>query len=311
MGTGKFFNITASINKRKIVIVFILLPLLSCKVFQKTTTDLNKTEWIHGSADCSKNTDPPIQVVRLNYNTWILRENKCVNYEAPFMFLFLGHKKALLMDAGATFSESKFPLRQTVDSLVNQWEKANNMQVELVVAHTHSHGDHTAGDIQFKNNPNTTVVGLKVEDIQSFFKIENWPQESSKFDLGDRVMEIIPIPGHHKTSIAVYDNETKILLSGDSFYPGRLYVNDWQAFKASTQRLVDFTAQHKISYLLGNHIEMTNTPGKDYPIGATFQPDEHILPLTVKDLLLLNTTLISLGDKPTRKILDDFIIYPN
>ena len=311
MGTGRFFNIIASTSKRKIVIVFILLPLLSCKVFRKTTTDLNKASWIHGTADCSKNTDPPIQIVRYNYDTWILRENKCVNYEAPFMFLFLGHKKALLMDAGATFSESKFPLRKTVDSLVNQWEKAINMPVELVVAHTHSHGDHTAGDIQFKDNPNTTVVGLKVEDVQSFFKIENWPQETSKFDLGDRMMEIIPIPGHHKTSIAVYDNETKILLSGDSFYPGRLYVNDWQAFKASTQRLVDFTSQHKISYLLGNHIEMTNTPGKDYPIGTTFQPDEHILPLTVKDLLLLNEALISLGDKPTRKILDDFIIYPN
>ncbi len=297
---------------RKIWIAFVLLSALSCKVFQKTTTttNLNTTKWISGSADCTANTDPPIQVVQYNYNTWILRENKCVNYEAPFMFLFIGHKKALLMDDGATFSEDKFPIRKTVHSLVAKWNKANNSQVELIVAHTHSHGDHTAGDGQFRNKPNTTVVGLKVEDVQSFFKLENWPRETSKFDLGDRVMEIIPIPGHHKTSIAVYDNETKILLSGDSFYPGRLYVNDWPAFKSSTQRLLDFTSTHKIAYILGNHIEMTNIPGKDYPIGTTFQPDEHILPLTVKDLLLLNTTLINLGDKPMRKTLDDLIIYP-
>jgi hydroxyacylglutathione hydrolase len=295
---------------RKIWIVFALLPFLSCKVFQKTTTDLNKTAWIHGAADCKESTDPPIQVVQYNHNTWILRESKCVNYEAPFMFLFFGHQKALLMDAGATFSEDKFPLRKTVDSLVNKWEKANHTQVQLIVAHTHSHGDHTAGDIQFKNNPNTTVVGLKVEDVTSFFKIENWPLQSSTIDLGDRVLDIIPIPGHHKTSIAVYDNETKILLSGDSFYPGRLYVKDWQAFKLSTQRLVDFTAQHKISYILGNHIEMTNTPGKDYPIETTFQPDEHILPLKVKDLVILNNALKNLGDKPIRKTFDNFIIYP-
>lgn len=300
-----------STDTRRIFACFIVLSFFSCKVFQKSTTDLNRTGWIHGSADCSQNADPPIQVVRFNYNTWILRENKCVNYEAPFMFLFLAQKKALLMDAGATFSESKFPLRRTVDSLVSAWEKANNVQVELVVAHTHSHGDHTAGDAQFKDRPGATVLGLKLEDVQSFFKIENWPRQSSKFDLGDRMMEIIPIPGHHKTSIAVYDNETKILLSGDSFYPGRLYVNDWQAFKASTQRLVDFAGQHKISYLLGNHIEMTKTAGKDYPIGTTYQPDEHALPLTVKDLLRLNEALIILGDKPARKILDDFIIYPN
>jgi hydroxyacylglutathione hydrolase len=290
---------------RKILALFIFVFFLSCKV-----TNLNKTKWIDGAANCSENTDPPIQVVQYNHNTWILRESKCVNYEAPFMFLFLGDKKALLMDAGATFSETKFPLRKTVDSLVSKWEKANNTQVELVVAHTHSHGDHTAGDIQFKNSPNTTVVGLKVEDVQSFFKLENWPLQSSKIDLGDRVLEIIPIPGHHKTSIAVYDNETRILLTGDSFYPGRLYVNDWQAFKLSTQRLVNFTSTHKISYILGNHIEMSNTPGKDYPIGTTFQPDEHILPLKVKDLLSLNEALIKLGDKPTREVHDDFIIYP-
>jgi len=289
----------------KIAMLFIFFSFLSCKV-----TNLNNTKWIHGAADCNVNADPPIQVVQYNHNTWILRESKCVSFEAPFMFLFFGNKKAMLMDAGATFSATKFPLRRTVDSLVAQWEKANNTQVELVVAHTHSHGDHIAGDIQFKDDPNTTVVGIKVEDVQSFFKLENWPLQSNKIDLGDRVLEIIPIPGHHKTSIAVYDYETKILLTGDSFYPGRLYVNDWQAFKLSTQRLVDFTSAHKISYILGNHIEMTNTQGKDYPVGTTFQPDEHILPLKVKDLLSLNEALIKLGDEPTREVHDVFIIYP-
>ena len=292
---------------RKIFILFALVSCLSCK----TAVKLEKTAWIHGAADCKQNSDPPIQVVQYNYNTWILRENKCTNYEAPFMFLFLGHKKALLMDAGATKDENQFPLRVTVNNLISKWEKATHTQLALIVAHTHSHGDHTAGDIQFKDNPNTTVVGLGVDDVKSFFKIENWPFQNSKIDLGDRVLEIIPIPGHQKASIAVYDYETKILLSGDSFYPGRLYVNDWQSFKLSTQRLVDFTSQHKIAYILGNHIEMTKTPGRDYPIGTTFQPDEHILPLKVTDLLLLNEALKSLGDKPARKVYDDFIIYPN
>jgi len=296
---------------RKIFILFALVSCLSCKVYQKTAIKLDKTEWIHGAADCKENSDPPIQVVQYNYNTWILRQNKCTNYEGPFMFLFLGHKKALLMDAGATKDEKQFPLRATVNDLISKWETTSHTKVALIVAHTHSHGDHTAGDIQFKDNPNTTVVGLGVDDVKSFFKIENWPFQNSKIDLGDRVLEIIPIPGHQKASIAVYDYETKILLSGDSFYPGRLYINDWQSFKLSTQRLVDFTSQHKISYILGNHIEMTKTPGKDYPIGTRFQPDEHILPLKVKDLLLLNEALKSLGDKPARKVYDDFIIYPN
>ena len=60
--------------------------------------------------------------------------------------------------------------------------------------------------------------------------------KNSQIDLGNRKIELITISGHQTPSIAMYDNETKILLPGDSFYPGRLYINDWQAFKLSTQR---------------------------------------------------------------------------
>lgn len=295
---------------KKTFLAFAFLPFISCKIFQKTSTNLTKIAWISGSNNCKENTDPPIQVVQYNYNTYILRQNKCINYEAPFLYLFLGDKKALLMDTGATEDENQFPLYETVKKLLNEWEKTTNTRVELIVAHTHNHNDHTAGDIQFKQKPNTTVVGLEVDDVKSYFKIENWPLQNSKIDLGKRVIEVIPIPGHQKASIAVYDYETKILLSGDSFYPGRLYIRDWQPFKLSIQRLVDFTNSHKIAYLLGNHIEMTKKPGIDYPVGTIFQPEEHILPLKIKDLQLLNKALIRLGDNAAYEIHDNFIIYP-
>lgn len=282
----------------------------SCTLLHKSTADLNRTNWIHGSSNCKENSNPAIQIEKYNYNTYILRQNKCINYEAPFLFLFLGAKKALLMDTGATEDENQFPLYKTVGKLIQQWEGITNTKVELIVAHTHGHGDHIAGDLQFKDKPNTTVIGPKVEDVQAYFKIENWPEEHAKIDLGDRDIEVIPIPGHQKASIAVYDYETKILLSGDSFYPGRLYVDDWSSFRSSIQRLVDFTGQHKISYILGNHIEMTTTPGKDYPVGTTFQPNEHKLPLTVNDLTSLDDALKRLADKPVREVHSDFIIVP-
>ena len=298
------------LNNKYLLLPFVLASFMSCQVFYKSSANLNKTLWIHGSENCKENTDPSIQIVKFNYNTFILRQNKCINYEAPFLFLFLGYKKALLMDTGATEDENQFPLYQTVRKLISQWEKKINSDVELIVAHTHAHNDHSAGDIQFKNKANTIVVGLKVDDVKSFFKIENWPFENSSYDLGKRVIEIIPIPGHHTTSIALYDQETKVLLSGDSFYPGRLYIKDWQAFKLSTQRLTDFTNKHKISYILGNHIEMSKNHGIDYPTGTTYQPDEHILPLKVKDLKLLNNALLRLGENPKNEIHDNFIIYP-
>lgn len=288
----------------------LFISFISCKVLDNKLSKLNNTVWIHGSADCRNNTDPMIQVVQLNRSTWILRQNKCVHYEAPFMYLFLGSKTALLMDTGATEDEKQFPLYETVRKLIEQWEKEIKGHIDLIVAHTHSHKDHTAADVQFKNKPRTIVVGLKIDDVKSFFNFQNWPLENSKLDLGGRVLEFIPIPGHQIASVAAYDDKTKLLLTGDSFYPGRLYIDDWKAFKLSTQRLTDFVNKHQVNYILGNHIEMTKTAGQDYPIGTTFQPDEHILPLKSKDLILLDKALKQLGENPKREIHPNFIIYP-
>ena len=223
-----------------ILVVCITAFLVSFCTSHKNLTNLKKVAWIHGSADCKQNTDPPIQLVQLNASTWILRQNKCTNYEAPFLFLFFGSQKALLMDTGATEDETLFPLYGTVKKLVDQWEQTTGHKVDLIVAHTHAHGDHVAGDNQFKNKPNTVVVGKTVADVATFFTIANWPTSTGVLDLGNRQIDVIPIPGHDKSSIALYDHETKLLLSGDSVYPGRLYIRDWAAFTASIQRLTDF-----------------------------------------------------------------------
>lgn len=271
---------------------------------------LNKVKWIHGSADCAKNSDPRIQVYRYDSNTWILRQNKCVHYEAPFMFLFVGSNKALLMDTGATEDDKQFPLFEVVNKILRGWEEEHATSLELVVAHTHKHSDHRAADKQFLGKPQTTVVGLSLEEVVSFFHFENWPTQSARIDLGNRKLEIIAIPGHDPVSIAIYDYQTKLLLTGDTFYPGRLYVRDWAAFKESIHRLYEFTTNHEITYLLGNHIEMTTTPGKDYAVETTYQPAEHILPLTVQDLKMLDRDLRLLGDNPVKKVYDHFIVYP-
>ena len=225
------------------------------------------------------------------------------------MFLFFGDDKALLMDTGATKDDDVFPLYDTVKGIINEWSKKHG-EVELIVAHTHKHGDHYAADNQFKGKPNTRVVGLEVDDLTNFFSISNWPEEMVEFDLGNRLLNIIPIPGHQVSSIAVYDASTKILLTGDTFYPGRLYVKDWNAFRLSIERLVKFTNNHEVATILGNHIEMTQTPGEDYPMGTMYQPNEHQLPLSAFDLKELSASLTTLGDVPTRKVHDSFIIYP-
>jgi len=263
--------------------------------------------WDTGGPDCGKL--PLFQIHAYNPNFYILRESGCTNYEKPFLFLFFGETRALLLDTGAGKVDTATPVR----GLIAEWAKAHNRtaeSVDLVVAHTHSHGDHIAGDSQFRDAPNTTLVPLTVDDTAAFFHIAKWPELAGSIDLGKRVIDVIPIPGHDKLSLAFYDAQTGILLTGDTLYPGRLYVADFQQNLNSIRRLVTFTNGKLVAHVLGNHIEQTNTPFLDYKVGTKYQPAEHELALSRAHLLELKDALESMQLHPVRLALSDFTIWP-
>ena len=54
------------------------------------------------------------------------------------------------------------------------------------------------------------------------------------------------------------------------------------SFVASLDRLVALARSRKVTVVMGCHIEMSRTPGRDYPIGSTWQPDEAPLPMSVE-----------------------------
>jgi hydroxyacylglutathione hydrolase len=258
--------------------------------------------WIHGSRRGGP-TDPPIQVHEVDADTFILRQSKDVTYEAPFLYLLCGAERALLLDTGAVADPAACPVRATVDSLV----AGRSPDYELVVAHTHGHGDHVAGDPQFAGRPLTTVVARDADSVRSFFGFTTWPAEVVRFDLGGRELEITGIPGHHAASIAVYDPQTAFLLTGDTVYPGRLYAPDFPAFRESLERLTAFAAARDVSQVLGCHIEMTRAPGRDYPLGCRYQPEEPALPMTVTQLEAIRDA--AAAARPGVRRSDDFIIY--
>lgn len=251
--------------------------------------------------------DAKFQVHEYNPDFYILRESGCTNYEKPFLYLLFGKDKALMLDTGA----GKTNVAEVVRGVVDGWLKRNNREsIPLVVAHTHAHGDHISGDAQLKLLPQTTVVALKPDAVQAFFGFTRWPEETKEFDLGGRVLDIIPIPGHEPSSIAVYDRQTGVLFTGDTMYPGRLYVADGPAFAKSIQRLVDFTWGKPVAHMLGNHIEQARTPFVDYKVGTVHQPDEHALELGRSHLLELNDALLKMNGTIVRMAMRDFTIWP-
>ncbi|MFL6237587.1 MAG: MBL fold metallo-hydrolase [Thermoanaerobaculia bacterium] len=268
--------------------------------------------WIHGAPDCALSADPPLQVYAFDKDTYILRQSKGTHFEAPFLYLLFGTEKALLIDTGA----GTVPVRSVVEGIVEQWQAIHDRPgLELVVAHSHGHEDHIAGDDQFRGRPGTTLVEPGLATVERFFGFRSWPEEPAGFDLGERELTLIPVPGHMgdltlDDHFAVYDPLTQLMLSGDVFYPGFLYVRDGQAYRRSIERLVHFAAGHRVRYFLGCHIEMIRMKGLAYRSGTTYQPLEHVLELRPRHLSELHAALGEMGDELTRRVLDHFILEP-
>jgi hydroxyacylglutathione hydrolase len=266
--------------------------------------------WIHGSPRGSGRPDPPFQAHAYDRHTYILRQSKDVSAEAPFLFLLFGNERALLLDTGAGAArDGERPLRELVDGLIDGWLADHpRAGYELVVAHTHGHNDHVAGDGQFEGRPGTTVVGRELSAVQEFFGFTRWPEQDVSLDLGGRQLEVTGSPGHHRAAITVYDPWTGFLLTGDTVLPGRIYAFDFPAYLASLDRLAELARHRAITHVLGSHIEMTRAPGRDYPLGCRYQPDEPPLPMTAGQLAAVRDAARSVAGRPGAHRFHDFLI---
>src|SRR5262249_1626621 len=222
--------------------------------------------WIHGSPNCATNTDPPLQVHAFDDDTYVWRQTRWANFEAPFLSLLFGTARALLLDTGAEPRPGQqLPIRDTVQGIISQWlARHGQPSIELVVAHSHGHGDHTFGDAQFHGQPHTKVVPPNVAGVRSFFGLADWPNRLATFDPRARPERSRPVPGQEAAHIAVYAPKTGGVRSGDPFSPGFLSVRDWKAYRHSIDRLAAFANGHPVRFFLGAHIEMTNTKQVPY-----------------------------------------------
>jgi glyoxylase-like metal-dependent hydrolase (beta-lactamase superfamily II) len=264
--------------------------------------------WNHGSPDCGRDENPVFQIHRLDAATYCVRQNKCSSYEAPFLYLLLGDRTSLLLDSGAQpDAGGPLPLREAIDRILAE---SGAEHLPLRVAHTHSHGDHIHGDAILAARPGTEVVGADLESVQAAFGIDGWPDGTGSIDLGNRRLTVFPVPGHEPTHIAFYDESTRTIFSGDLLYPGLLTVRDWPAYRASAARLAAFARAHPVRHVLGCHIEMRREAGQLYPLGTTYQPDEHVLQLGPEHIEELHEVCEALGDTPRTEVRADFIVQP-
>lgn len=250
---------------------------------QDAIPSLLTTPFSQGSDDCDHANLAPLEIRQFNATTYVLRESLCATGEAPFMYLIIGARRAMLIDTGDVGEPEKMPLAKTVLHLLPTTDKG---VLPLLVVHSHRHGDHREGDGQFRNLPDVEVVGFDIDSVKKFYGFTTWPEGEAHIDLGDRVVDVMPTPGHNETCVTFYDRNTALLLTGDFLMPGRLLINDKAADLASARRMASFAAQHPISYVLGGHVEV-NANGETFSWGSAWHPNEHVLQLTREDLLAL------------------------
>jgi hydroxyacylglutathione hydrolase len=236
-------------------------------------------KWSEGASDCQKNPQPPLQVHSYSAETFILRESLCATYEGPFLYLLVGSQRALLIDTGAVSDARQMPVARTVRALLPQ------PAFPLTVVHTHGHLDHRSGDSQFASDPQTEVVGTTLEDVTHHFQLRDWPNGSAQINLGDRIVDVLPTPGHYPSELSYYDRQTGLFFSGDFFLPGRLLLSDKSADLASAKRVNQFLVDKPVTYVLGGHIELDQA-GNAF-LGAHYHPGERPLQLSNSELLQL------------------------
>jgi glyoxylase-like metal-dependent hydrolase (beta-lactamase superfamily II) len=254
------------------------------------------------------------EITWLDSDTVQVRQPKASHWEAPFLYLLFGRERSLLLDTGATSDEAVFPLGATVDRLTAEWLRRNPAvfvrPYPLVVAHTHAHRDHIAGDPLLAGRPGTTVVGTSPAEVIGFFGFRAWPNETVTFDLGRRVVDVIGGPGHEPSAVVFFDRQTGVLFSGDTVLPAHLYVRDPAQFRATIERLIRFRDDPPapVRELRGAHIELSAS-GLEYAPGTVDQPDEARLAMRPGILDRVLSALDELrGERGERAVRKRFIV---
>ena len=199
-------------------------------------------------------------------------------WEEVISFLVVGSKRALLFDTGMGIGN----IRKLVEGLTN---------LPVSVLNSHTHNDHVGDNWRFtdiygmdtdftranakgsKEDAKAEIApgeicgdlppGFNAQDYATQpFHISHWLHDGDRIDLGGRTLQVIATPGHTPDSIALLDEKNGLLFTGDSFYPGPIFLyrpeTDLDAYVASMKKLAALSP--KLQLLLPAHNEPVADP---------------------------------------------------
>lgn len=200
--------------------------------------------------------EPWFEVYRIRPDVFAIYEPK--QFEEVISYLILGEKRAVLFDTGLGVKR----ISATVARLT---------PLPVTVINSHTHFDHVGGNAEFQTiwnrdlpfslqnmhgvsndysrdalAPERLCGTLPPGTNAKSFSIRPWKsthtlQDEECIDLGGRELEVIFTPGHTPDSLVLFDRKNGLLFTGDTFYPGPIYLftpeTDFTAYTRSVARL--------------------------------------------------------------------------
>ncbi len=217
------------------------------------------------------------EIYRVRPGVFALYEPR--QYEEVISYLIVGSQRVLLFDTGIGVGD----IRAAVGRLTS---------LPVTGLNSHSHFDHTGGNHQFREilGMGTTYTrhnarGATPEQMREAvlperfcgappkgfrpgsyrihpFHVSRSVKDGEVIDLGDRKLEVLLTPGHTPDSLSLLDRASRLLFTGDTFYPGPLYLyvpeTDVAAYERSIDRLAGLVPQ--LDLLLTGHNVPTAKP---------------------------------------------------
>jgi glyoxylase-like metal-dependent hydrolase (beta-lactamase superfamily II) len=192
-------------------------------------------------------------------------------WEETIGYLIVGNTRALQFDTGMGIGD----IRKLIAQLT---------RLPVIVLNSHTHPDHVGGNWQFatvyamdteftRANARGSRAAAQAEIAPGHicgtlpkafnpetyatrpWKITAYTHDGDRFDLGGRTLEVIATPGHTPDSISLLDRAHGLLFTGDTYYPGTIYLfspeTDLDAYAASVRRLAGLAPEIKL--VLGAH----------------------------------------------------------
>jgi glyoxylase-like metal-dependent hydrolase (beta-lactamase superfamily II) len=191
--------------------------------------------------------------------------------EETISYLIVGDKRALLFDTGMGIGDLKkvvtelTPLPVTVlnshthnDHVGDNWEFSAIYGMDTDFTRKNALGSRAAAQAEIQ--PDEICGALpKGFEAKAYatrpWKITAYAHDGERFDLGDRVLEVIATPGHTPDAISLFDRANGLLFTGDTYYPAPIWLfrpeTDLDAYAKSIRRLAALAPQLKL--VLGAH----------------------------------------------------------